>query len=431
MNTADLYKLFCEHPVITTDTRECPKGAIFFALKGETFDGNKFATMALEKGCAFAVVDDEKVVGNDDRMILVDDVLTAMQQLASYHRHQLGTPILEVTGTNGKTTTKELTSAVLAEKYRVLYTLGNLNNHIGVPKTLLRLTENDEIAVIETGANHPGEIKALANIVDPDCGLITNVGKAHLEGFGSFEGVIHTKGELYDYLRSKAGGYIFLNGDNGYLLNIAKDLKAYTYGRPGQGYDVEGEVLNCNPFLHFRWRVKDGIWQEVQTQLIGAYNIDNALAAAAVGVHFGVTPEQVTHAIAAYEPTNNRSELKRTAKNTLVVDAYNANPTSMKAALENFRLIESPHKMAILGGMRELGAASIEEHQKIIDLLNQLNLESVWLVGEEFKPFAHQYRYFENVEAVKEALAADPVENHMILIKGSNSQKLFQLPDVL
>lgn len=431
MEIADLYKLFCEHPIVTTDTRDCPNGSIFFALKGETFNGNEFAGMALEKGCAYAVVDEKEVVGKDKRMVLVDDVLATMQQLATFHRHQLGTPILEITGTNGKTTTKELTSAVLSEKYRVLYTLGNLNNHIGVPKTLLRLTREDQIAVVETGANHPGEIKTLAHIVDPDCGLITNVGKAHLEGFGSFEGVVRTKGELYDYLRTKANGFIFLNADNKRLCEIAHDLKAYTYGHPGHNYDVEGEVINCNPFLHFRWRVRGGGWQEVQTHLIGAYNIDNALAAAAVGTHFGVTPEQVTHAIASYEPVNNRSELKKTDKNLLVVDAYNANPTSMKAALDNFRLIEHPHKMAILGGMRELGAASAEEHRKLINQLASLDLDEVWLVGEEFKPFSGQFRFFENVEAVKEAIANHPVEDRLILIKGSNSQKLFQLPDLL
>lgn len=445
MQTAQLYKLFTQHPVITTDTRDCPQGSIFFALKGETFNGNHFAHQALEKGCAYAVVDEitteeakAQDATNDGRIILVPDVLKALQELAHYHREQLATPIIEITGTNGKTTTKELVSAVLAQKYRVLYTLGNFNNHIGVPKTLLRLTKDDEIAVIETGANHPGEIKTLADIVDPDCGLITNVGKAHLEGFGSFEGVIRTKGELYDKLRSTAptgrvdgAPFIFLHADNEYLQGIAHDLSAVTYGEPGHDYAVEGEVVECNPFLHFRWRRRGEEWNDVQTQLIGAYNVTNALAAAAVGTHFGVTSEQISDALRHYKPTNNRSELMQTQHNTLVVDAYNANPTSMAAALDNFALIPHEHKMVILGGMRELGTASAEEHKRVADRLAELTLEEVWLVGPEFEPFKQQFRWFEDAEAVKAQLRQTPIEARLILIKGSNGQKLFQLPELL
>lgn len=438
MEISELYKLFLQHPVVTTDTRDCPEGSLFFALKGETFNGNHFALQALEKGCAYAVVDEKAPDADDDRLILVHDVLKTLQDLAHYHRLQLGTPILEITGTNGKTTTKELVSAVLAEKYRVLYTLGNFNNHIGVPKTLLRLTRDDEMAVIETGANHPGEIKTLADIVSPDCGLITNVGKAHLEGFGSFEGVIRTKGELYDKLRTgvdaqrvEGAPFIFLHADNSYLTEIAHDLKAFTYGEPGHDYDVEGEVLECNPFLHLRWRKRDGQWNDVQTQLIGAYNVTNALAAAIVGTHFGVSEEQISHALRNYKPTNNRSELMQTQHNTLVVDAYNANPTSMAAALDNFALIPHEHKMVIIGGMRELGAASAEEHKKVAERLASLTLEEAWLVGPEFKPFAGTHRWFEDVEAVKQELQQSPVSGRLILIKGSNGQKLFQLPEML
>ena len=430
MEISELYDIFCQHPVVTTDTRDCPAGSIFFALKGETFDGNAFAHQALVAGCAYAVVDDAKVVA-DRRFIWVENVLATLQQLAAYHRRQMGTPIIQITGTNGKTTTKELVAAVLAEKYNLLYTQGNFNNHIGVPKTLLRLKREHEIAVVETGANHPGEIADLSKLVQADCGLITNVGKAHLEGFGSFEGVVRTKGELYDALREKEGAFIFLNGDNPHLCRIAEGLRAETYGMPGKGYDVEGEVISCTPFLNFRWRQHGGEWQEVHTHLIGAYNIDNALAAATVGLHFGVQPQQITYALSHYEPTNNRSELKKTASNDLIVDAYNANPTSMKAALDNFRWVKHPHKMVILGEMRELGAASAEEHRQVVEQLKDLGCENVWLVGKEFAPFAGDYGYFDNVEEVKALLKSEPVKGQLILIKGSNGTKLFQLPDLL
>lgn len=450
MEISNLYELFSQHPVITTDTRDCPAGSIFFALKGETFDGNLFAAKALEAGCAYAVVDNAEVAATDERFVLVDDVLTTLQQLAAYHRRMLGTPIVQITGTNGKTTTKELTAAVLSKAYNVLYTLGNFNNHIGVPKTLLRLTQEHDIAVIETGANHPGEIALLSRIVDADCGLITNVGKAHLEGFGSFEGVINTKSELYDYLRSKvessadddseevgaAAPFVFLHGDNPWLPARAEGLESITYGKPGEGYDVEGEVVDCAPFLRLKWRVKDGEWHTVQTQLIGAYNIDNILAAAAVGSHFGVTEEQIRAALEDYHPSNSRSEFRRTERNRLIVDAYNANVSSMHAALENFRLIADAHKMMILGDMRELGAASAAAHQEIADLAATTGCERIWLVGENFaavEPAASSaaVRHFKNVEEVKAAIAAEALADHLILIKGSNGTKLFQLPELL
>ena len=314
----------------------------------------------------------------------------------------------------------------------MLYTQGNFNNHIGVPKTLLRLNSAHQLAVIETGANHPGEIAELSALVDANCGLITNVGRAHLEGFGSFEGVIHTKGELYDYLRQKPGAFIFLDGDNPHLAPIAEGIPAVTYGLPGKGYDVEGEIVACNPWLQFRFRVKGGEWHTVQTHLIGSYNLTNALAALAVGMRFDVSPEQAAQAIAAYVPSNNRSELLRTAHNELIVDAYNANPTSMRAALDNFALISHPHKMLILGEMRELGAVSAEEHQKVAAQALSLGAEAVWFVGEEFQPYSEGAQWFPDVEAVKTALSggAKPAER-LILIKGSNGTKLFQLPALL
>lgn len=432
----NLYNIFSTHPVITTDTRDCPAGSIFFALRGETFDGNQFAAQALANGCAHAVVDDASVVpAGDERYILVDDVLTALQQLAREHRRHLKTPIVQITGTNGKTTTKELTAAVLSTRHNVLYTQGNFNNHIGVPKTLLRLTPEHDIAVVETGANHPGEIALLSSIVEADCGLITNVGRAHLEGFGSFEGVIRTKGELYDSLRAR-GGFIFLDADNEHLAPIAQGLRAETYGHMGEGCDVEGEVVECAPFLKFRFRYAGGELHEVQTHLIGDYNVTNCLAAIAVGRHFNVRAEEAAAAIAAYEPTNNRSEMVRTEHNTLIVDAYNANPTSMAAALSNFGHISAAHKMLILGEMRELGADSAAEHARVFELAAACGADERWFVGEAFRPMAdgseEGVRWFPNVDAVKQLLADGGRPNdRLILVKGSNGTKLFQLPTML
>ncbi len=430
MTIPELYKIFCAYPVITTDTRNCPKGSIFFALKGANFNGNAFATKALEAGCAYAVVDDAKVAEKDERLILSDDVLTTLQNLAAYHRKALGTPLVQITGTNGKTTTKELTAAVLSQKYRVLATKGNFNNHIGVPKTLLELNQEHEIGIIETGANHPGEIAMLSKIVDADCGIISNVGIAHIEGFGSFEGVVKTKGELYDYLRTRPGSLVFVNGDNPHLTAMTEGLRTMTYGKAACGYDVEGEVVECNPLLLMRWRKRGGEWHKVQTRLIGAYNVDNALAAATIGLHFGVSEEQISYALAHYTPTNKRSELKKTAHNELIVDAYNANPTSMAAALDNFRQIPHPHKMAILGEMKELGAVSEAEHRHLIESLPNIGCEEIWLVGESFAPYTDK-KCFSDVEAVKAYLCEYPLNGKLILIKGSNSNHLGELEEVL
>lgn len=431
MTIEELYSIFLEHPVITTDSRDCPAGSIFFALKGASFDGNAYALKALELGCSYAVID-EAEYATDARCILVDDVLATLQQLARHHRRALGTPVIGVTGTNGKTTTKELIAAVLSEKYNVLYTQGNFNNHIGVPKTLLQLRPEHEIAVVEMGANHPGEIKTLVNIVEPDYGIITNVGMAHLEGFGSFEGVIRTKGELYDYLRTKQGAKVFIHADNEHLMNIANGLELVKYGVENTSEcAVTGSVAKCAPFLAFKWG--SGLTQqyEVQTHLIGAYNIYNMLAAATIGRHFGVTEEQVTHALSNYIPSNNRSQLTVTEHNKLIVDTYNANPTSMMAALKNFRDMDVTPKMAILGDMRELGTVSADEHQKVVDFLARENINNVWLVGTEFGKTKCDYRKFADVEAVKAELLQQKPEGMYILIKGSNGIKLFQLPELL
>ena len=420
MKIQQLYDIFTQHPVITTDSRCCPPSSLFFALKGDSFDGNAYARAAIEQGCAYAVVDAPQYADpSDPRYILVDDVLTTLQQLATCHRRQLRTTIIAVTGTNGKTTTKELMAAVLKQKYNVLYTQGNFNNHIGVPKTLLNLRSEHEIAVVEMGANHPGEIRTLVNIAEPDYGLITNVGKAHLLGFGSFEGVIRTKGELYDYLRQH-GGKAFINPQNPYLTGISDGLDTIPY--------LQGQVIDCKPFMHFQFGE-----HEVQTRLIGAYNLDNALAAATVGRYFGVADEAIVGALAAYTPSNNRSQFLQTAQNQLIVDAYNANPTSMNAAISNFREMQAPHKMCILGDMGELGDVSTQEHQRIVDLLSQSDFETVWLVGPNFAQAncPASFRHFTDVEAVKQTLTAEPLNGHTILVKGSNSTKLYQLPEYL
>lgn len=428
MEISELYQLFLQHPVVTTDSRDCPQGSIFFALKGESFNGNAFAVKALESGCAYAVVDEAGYAdAADPRFVLVEDCLTALQQLAHYHRLQLNTPIVGVTGTNGKTTTKELISTVLKQKYNLLYTQGNFNNHIGVPKTLLRLTAAHEMAVVEMGANHPGEIKTLVNIVEPNCGIITNVGKAHLEGFGSFEGVIRTKGELYDYLRTRKDSRVFIHRDNPYLNGIAHDLQLVTYGSTADVTDaVNGEVEECAPYLTFRWRMGQGQWHRVETHLIGSYNVDNMLAAVAIGLYFGVDPDQIDKALAGYIPQNNRSQLEITKRNRLIIDAYNANPTSMMAALKNFREMKVERKFALLGDMRELGAGSVEEHQKVVDFLNDSGFDQVWLVGAEFAKTQHAYRSFANVDEVNAALDAEQPSGYYVLVKGSNGIKLFQ-----
>ncbi len=431
MEIAELYKLYTEHPVVTTDSRDCPKGSIFFALKGESFDGNKFALAALEKGCAYAVVD-EAEYATDKRCLLVDDVLTTFKELAREHRRHFTLPVVGITGTNGKTTTKELVSAVLGEKYKVMFTQGNFNNDVGVPKTLFRLQPDDEIAVVEMGASHPGDIKKLVEYVEPTCGMITNVGRAHLQGFGSFEGVKKTKGELYDFLAAH-DGLVFINADNEHLMEMAAERhidRMVCYGNDEQ-CDVWGEVVSCAPFLKFRWRTEAQDWHEVQTHLIGSYNIDNMLAAISIGLHFDVNPQQIDHALENYIPSNNRSQLDVTEKNHLVVDAYNANPSSMAAAIENFRLMDVPDKMAILGQMGELGAVSHEEHLKVVAQLQAAGLSNVWLVGKEFAAIDCHYRKFNDVEEVKAAIREEQPANHYILIKGSNSVKLYELPELL
>ncbi|MBQ7205467.1 MAG: UDP-N-acetylmuramoyl-tripeptide--D-alanyl-D-alanine ligase [Muribaculaceae bacterium] len=437
MDSKELYAIYEQHPAITTDSRDCPEGSIFIALKGELFDGNKFAVQALDKGCAVAIVSDEQVYNGyhgDKTMILVPDTLQAYKDLAREHRRRFDIPVIAITGTNGKTTTKELVHAVLDERYDGMATEGNFNNDVGVPKTLLRLSIMDEIAVVEMGASHPGDIKTLAETAEPTCGLITNVGKAHLQGFGSLEGVIRTKGELYENLATRPDSVIFINADNEYLMGILpQGVKAEYYTRDENKADarVYGQIIACDPFLRLRWRENGGDWHEVATHLIGSYNIDNVLAAVTVGLHFDVAPQQICHAIESYVPSNNRSQLTETPHNHLIVDAYNANPTSMAAALDNFSLMEVSPKMAILGEMRELGDSSREEHRRVVERLAACPFDEVWLVGNEFKDIECPYRKFDDVEQVKAAIAENRPEGRYILIKGSNGTRLFQLPELL
>lgn len=432
MDIASLYRIYQEHPVVTTDSRKCPSGSMFFALRGDTFNGNQYARQALEQGCAVAVVDEGSVVPpGDARFVLVDDVLSTLQQLAAWHRRQWGGPVVQVTGTNGKTTTKELLAAVLGRKYNVHYTQGNLNNHIGVPLTLLGLRAEHNLAVVETGANHPGEIAQLCGFAQADCGLITNVGRAHLEGFGSFEGVKRTKGELYDDLKAR-GKFIFLNAQDDDLRQMAEERGFCTSDEAHCKPYAEGRVSACAPFVEFQWREGEAQpWHAVSTHLVGAYNLANLRAAVTVGLHFGVPASDIEDALAAYVPTNSRSEWRNTDRNRLLVDAYNANPASMAAALDNFDLIEGEDKMVILGDMRELGADSQKEHQRIVARLEQMQLREVWLVGSEFASVRHPFRSFANVEEVKQELAQRPLSGRTILIKGSNGIRLQQLPELL
>lgn len=427
MSIIDLYDLFIHNPQITTDSRNCPKGSIFFALKGDKFDGNQYAGKALASGCVYAVIDNpDYYIG--ERTILVDNVLKTLQQLAHHHRKVLGLPIIGITGTNGKTTTKELLAAVLSTKFNLLYTEGNFNNHIGVPLTLLRLTHDHEMAVIEMGASHPGDIKELVDIVHPNYGIITNVGRAHLEGFGSFEGVIRTKGELYDYIR-RSKGKIFIKKENEYLQSIAKGIEQITYGNGDDAF-ASGQVVSCDPFLVFNWK-QQGKLHTVETHIIGSYNLDNVLAAVAVGRFFKIPAERISRAIAAYEPTNNRSQFKKTDNNELTIDAYNANPSSMKVALDNFITMPVQPKAIILGDMRELGPTSDELHAEVVAQIKKGQFDKVFLCGEHFSKVGKEFSPFATTEAMVEELRKQPLKGYHILIKGSHSMGLEKLADIL
>ncbi len=431
----NLYSVFQQHPVVCTDSRNCPEGSVFFALRGDNFDANLFAAKALQSGCAFAVVDNPEVVTNE-RYILVENVLEALQQLAREHRRALGTKIVGITGTNGKTTTKELIASVLKQKYNVHFTQGNFNNHIGVPLTLLQLTAAHEMAVIEMGANHPGEIKILSEIACPDFGIITNVGKAHLEGFGSFEGVKKTKGELYDYARTHGAG-LFINSGNHFLMEMvqkagfeADDKHLIKYNLNGSAANVNGKVTASAPFVSLNCVTNQGEFN-ADTRLIGDYNAENILAAATIGNYFGLSNDEIKCGLETYEPKNNRSQLMVTDKNKLIVDAYNANPTSMKAAIGNFASMQVSPKAAILGDMLELGEYSADEHQAIVSELEKAGFEQVVLVGPEFVACKSGFHTFEKVEEARVFLENNSIEAYYVLIKGSRGIKLEKVIELL
>ena len=452
MNIADIYKVYKSCGSVTTDSRNIKGGELFFALKGENFDGNEYAMKALEAGAAYAVVNQDSAAAAiaDERLIPVEDTLKTLQELARWHRSMTfvnGKPltVIALTGTNGKTTTKELIREVLSVKYKVTATEGNLNNSIGVPLTLLKINSETQLAVVEMGASHPGDIKELVDIALPNFGLITNVGKAHLLGFGSFEGVKKTKGELYDYLR-RTSDKVFLNVDNPHLCSMASERhlqsdpeRPYSLVLP-YGLEYSGaKVLPSSPeqpYLRISFPGDSGEF-ELGTNLVGSYNADNVMAAIAVGLHFGVTFEEACAAIAAYVPSNNRSQMTATERNTLIVDAYNANPTSMDAALSNFANVDASPKIALLGDMLELGEESYAEHVTVIKKAVDCALEKVCLVGAEFGkalkdvPEASEFSWFADSQSLADWLAEQKITGATVLIKGSRGTRMEKTIQVL
>lgn len=422
MDISALYSLFLQHRSISTDSRNIKPGSLFFALKGDQFNGNKFALQALENGAAYAIVDEETEAGSQ-KCIRVDHVLTTLQQLASYHRKQLGITILAITGSNGKTTTKELCRQVLEKKFKVLATTGNLNNHIGVPLTLLSITDDIQLGIIEMGANHPGEIAALCQIAHPDLGLITNIGKAHLEGFGGIQGVARAKGELFRYLLEHHGT-LLVNDGNSFLHEMvpADYNKVVRYNSPASIY---ASSVSANPFLSLKVHDMNQIF-EVKTNIVGAYNVENVLAACATGIQFGISPSDISSAIVSYLPQNNRSQLIKTGKNTVFMDAYNANPSSMMAAIREFVGMEAKRKMWIIGEMREVGDSSLSEHEEILSFLKAQNVKDARCVGKAFENIANRegYRYYPSVDELSNELQKESPTDMLIFVKGSRSNKL-------
>ncbi len=420
-----LYDIFKEHPQVQTDTRKLKQGDLYFALKGPNFNGNLFAIAALEAGAAFAIVDEAIPDSEkwDDKILQVQDALTCLQALAKFHRQQLNIPFIAITGSNGKTTTKELVSTVLASHLKTYTTQGNLNNHIGVPLTLLSIKKDAQIAVIEMGANHLHEIEQYCSYALPTHGLITNCGKAHLEGFGSEAGVRKAKGELFDFIRTN-NGTVFMMSDYDYLNEMSKGInEVITYGTANG--NLLGTALDQNGMLSVAF--SKGYTGTIHTQLVGTYNLPNVLAAVAIGQYFKVPDHKIKAAIESYAPTNSRSQLLQWNGNTVILDAYNANPSSMKLAVENFSKIVSDKKIMCLGGMKELGTESLQEHQTLINYITQFEWKQVLLVGGDFKNCQHPYLYFENAADAKKWLHSQAYTQHHILIKGSRGIQMEQL----
>lgn len=428
----EIYKVFERCGLVSTDSRAISQNSVFFAIKGDNFDGNQFVDAAFEAGCSAAVVSDKKYKGREN-VFVVEDTLVTLQQLANYHRRKLGIPILAITGTNGKTTTKELVSAVLAKKFRVSYTSGNKNNHLGVPLTLLSMNRTVDMGVVEMGANHPGEIATLCKIAEPNYGIITNVGKAHLEGFGSIEGVMKTKGELYDYLDAN-GGTIFFNDDNEILKKVLlghDNLNVVRYGK-GDGCFCQGLYSEYAYQTTVTWKTAS-VSGFSKSNLIGAYNFENILAAVTVGAFFDIHQTAIDAAISDYFPRNNRSQLTKTSRNTLVLDLYNANPTSMRAAIESYNAITDDYKSMILGDMLELGAESEAEHKAVLDFVRDSGYTNAYLVGKNFLQFEGEFNYsfFETVDDLCNYFVSHPEKSKMFLIKGSRGIHLEKVIDYL
>jgi len=420
--TEEIYQLFKANPKISTDSRKIEMGCIFFALKGDNFNGNKYVEAALGKGASYAIIDEPEYLFSN-KTILVKNVLQTLKDLANLHRKKLGIPILAITGTNGKTTTKELTSAVLSQKYNVSFTEGNLNNHIGVPLTLLKMNVHTEFGVVEMGANHPGEIEELCIVADPDFGIITNIGKAHLEGFGSFEGVIKTKSELYKYIKSK-NGTIFYNNDNPILTELVSEIEnKISFGTENTSFT--GELLSAPPFVHLKANFKKGALY-LNTNLTGDYNFENILAAACIGNYFEVDPLAIQKALKNYYPQNNRSQLINKNGLKIIMDAYNANPTSMQASIKSFMSNISNESYIILGDMLELGDYSRQEHIAILELVKNYPSTTVLTVGKNFYEIASGFNCssFLNVELLCDFLQENPIKQGDILIKGSRGIQL-------
>ena len=420
MEIKDLYKLYLQYPSIKIDTRKLAKGDLFFALKGANFNGNNFAKAALDAGAAYVIVDEE-LNFNDKKIIKTADVLLTLQQLAKHHREQFNIPFIAITGSNGKTTTKELVHAVLSTTYKTYTTEGNLNNHIGIPLTILKIKKNAEMAVIELGANHQKEIEDYCLYTLPTHGLITNIGKAHLEGFGGIEGVRKGKGELFDFLKANHGT-AFVNNDDNYLKEISTGIKNVIVYGTSEG-SVTGRSISSSSFLEVEI-IKGTNIRTIKTQLVGEYNLLNVLAAVTIGKYFNVADEKIKSAVENYFPSNSRSQLIKKGSNTFILDAYNANPASMKAAIENFAQMHGTNKILLLGSMMELGAESEKEHEQIIKLIDNYQWKAVVLVGDNFKNINNSYQQFANAEETKAWLKNQHLQNSQLLIKGSRSMQM-------
>jgi len=440
MEIEHLYKIYCQTRLVSTDTRKIFPGCLFFALKGENFDGNSFAQKALEAGASYAVIDNASYK-LDDHYFLVPDALQTLQQLATYHRSQLKIPFIGITGTNGKTTTKELINSVLSQKFKTFATQGNLNNHIGVPLTLLSINNEVEIAIVEMGANHQKEIESLCNIAQPTHGLITNVGKAHLEGFGGIEGVKKGKGELYDWLVSN-NGWAFINRDNPILVDMAweKGLHHVVYYGTGNEGVVSGQLTGNDPFLKIEWWINhsdlDPEAYIVETHLTGMYNLENLLSSACIGIFFKLSAEEVSQGLSDYQPSNNRSQIVQTKYNTLICDYYNANPSSMVVALDNFAAIPKERKVLILGDMFELGKESAKEHKDILQKALAIEADERIFIGEDFYNEgeihqSHLIHFFRLTGEAFDFLKSHPLKDAVILIKGSRGMKMEKLVELL